>query len=170
MNALDTLTALADRHKRERSPNFPTKYIPKSKYNDKDANGLTACIVDWFTLNGHWATRLQSTGTYRNDIKKFVASQQRTGIPDVMGVMNGGHSVFIEVKVGRDCLSADQKQTISDLQVVGASVFVARDFQSFYDWFLALTASPDNVFDGATPFGFDIIREPAQRLTNGPTL
>jgi len=44
----------------------------KEKYRDDTANGLTKCIVAWFKINGHFATRITSTGTYRPELKKFI--------------------------------------------------------------------------------------------------
>ena len=139
--ALTYLNTLADQRKAERSPHFPTKFIPRSKYNDRDANSLTRCVVDYCNLTGHFATRLQSTGTYRADVSKYIPSQQRAGLPDVFAVVEG-RAVFVEVKHGADGLSDVKKGTISDLQSEGARVYVARDFQSFYDWFTAEFLTP----------------------------
>ncbi len=138
MNALQHLNTLADTRKAQRSPNFPPKYIPRSRYSDKDANGLTKCVVDYLTLSGHFATRLASTGTYRADLQTFVSSQQRAGLPDVLAVVNG-RALFVEVKAGKDRLSETQKQTHTALEQAGASVYIARDFQGFHDWFTDLT-------------------------------
>lgn len=134
--ALAHLNALADQHKAERSPSFPAKFIPRSKYNDRDSNGLTTCIVNYCNLTGHFATRLASTGTYRADVGRYIPSQQRAGLPDVFAVVDG-RAVFVEVKIGADRLSDAQKETIANLEKAGASVFIARDFQTFYDWFAA---------------------------------
>ncbi|MFD1144549.1 VRR-NUC domain-containing protein [Larkinella insperata] len=134
MTAFQHLNALADQHKAARHPSFPAKYTPSSKYSDRDANGLTRCIVDYLNLSGHFGTRLASTGTYRADLQKFVHSQQRAGLPDVFGVVDG-RAVFVEVKVGKDRLSDVQKQTIHQLEQAGAWVYVADSFQGFYDWF-----------------------------------
>ena len=139
--ALTTLCQLADFRKAERSPNFPAKYIPRSKYSDRDANGLTRCIVDYLNFSGHFATRLASTGTYRDDLKKFVPSQQRAGMPDVLAVVEG-RALFVEVKVGRDALSQLQKQTITALEQAGAWVYVAHSFEGFVDWFTAHFLTP----------------------------
>ena len=141
MTALQDLCQLADFRKAERSPNFPAKYIPRSNYSDRDANGLTRCIVDYLNFSGHFATRLQSTGTYRDDLNKFVPSQQRAGMPDVLAVVDG-RALFVEVKVGRDTLSQPQKQTITTLEQAGAWVYVAHSFEGFADWFTAHFLTP----------------------------
>ncbi len=131
-NALATLILLADEAKAIRYPNTP--YRVKCKYSDKDANSLTTAIVDYINLTGNFATRLQSTGTFRADLQKFVPSQQRSGLPDVMAVIDG-QALYVEVKFGKDRLSDDQKEAIAALQKAGASVYIAQNFQSFFDWF-----------------------------------
>ncbi len=134
--ALTHFCQLADQRKAAKHPTLPAHARVKAKYSDADANGLTRAIVDYLNLSGHFATRLQSTGTYRADLGKYVPSQQRRGMPDVFAVVDG-RAVHIEIKVGRDALSSDQKQAISDLKQAGASVYVATTFQGFYDWFIA---------------------------------
>lgn len=139
--ALAHLNTLAEQRKAERSPNFPAKYIPKSKYNDKSSGKLTRCIVDYLNLSGHFATWLQSTGTYRADVGKYIPSQQRAGMPDIFSVVEG-RAVFVEIKIGRNSLSQQQKETISDLQKAGAAVYVAKDFAGFLQWFTAEFLTP----------------------------
>ncbi|GAB2554285.1 VRR-NUC domain-containing protein [Spirosoma areae] len=124
----------------EQTARKPKKKGPKTE----SANALTRRIVEHIRKQGHFATRLSSTGTFRADLKKFVPSQQRTGLPDIMAVVES-RACFVEVKVGRDTLSQDQKKAIAELQKAGACVFVARDFDSFTAWFTAefLTATAD---------------------------
>lgn len=141
MTALQHLNELADKHKAQRSPNFPAKYIPRSHYRDRDANGLTRCIVDYLNYSGYFATRLAGTGTYRDDIKKYIPSQQRAGLPDVMAVVMG-RAVFVEVKAGKDHLSENQKATIAALSQAGAWCIVVHSFEEFHRWFTAQFCSP----------------------------
>lgn len=98
------------------------------------ANDLTRKIVAYFQDYGHFATRLQSTGTYRDDLKKFVPSQQRAGLPDVLAVVNA-KAVFVEVKIGKDRLSEAQNSAIEDLENAGAVIYVAHTFEGFRKWF-----------------------------------
>lgn len=110
---------------------------PRSKKpKPETANQLTRRIVSHVQANGGFATRLQSTGTYRDDLKKYVPSQQVSGMPDVFAVVEG-RAVFIEVKAGKDHLSDVQKQTIADLEPAGAWVYVAHTFDGFQEWFPA---------------------------------
>ncbi len=63
--ALSHLYQLADERKAAKHPTLPAHARVKAKYSDRSANDLTRCIVDYLTLLGHFATRLQSTGTYQ---------------------------------------------------------------------------------------------------------
>ena len=139
--ALNEICKLADERKAAKHPNLPAHARVKAKYSDQDANGLTRAVVDHLTLSGHFATRLASTGTYRADIGKYIPSQQRAGICDVLAVVEG-RAVFIEIKVGRDSLSQQQKETIADLQKAGASVYAVRNFAEFLQWFTAEFLTP----------------------------
>ena len=139
--ALRQLEMLVVAAKAAKHPTLPPHARLKAKYSDKSANDLTRAVVDFLTYSGHFATRLQSVGTYREDLKKFVASQQRKGLPDVFAVVHG-RAVFCEVKYGKDRLSDDQKEAIADLEKAGAWVYTAKDFQGFFDWFNTLTRPP----------------------------
>jgi hypothetical protein len=110
----------------------PTRKPKGSK--PETANSLTRKVVNHIQAHGGFATRLQSTGQYRDDLQKFVPSQQRSGLPDVMAVFDG-KSCFVEIKIGRDTLSGDQRKAIAELEQAGACVFVAKDFESFQRWF-----------------------------------
>lgn len=112
---------------------------PKPK--TETANELTWRIVKYVQGKGHFATRLQSTGTYRDDLKKFVPSQQRAGLPDVLAIVDG-LTAFVEVKAGKDRLSEVQKETIKVLLQAGAFVFVAHSFEEFENWFTAHFLTP----------------------------
>lgn len=113
-------------------PNTPRYAIPESKFTDKDTNGLTNCIIEYFRVKfGAFCTRLSSTGVYREDIKKYVANQQLSGMPDVFALYKGT-VIFVEVKHSKDKLSAVQEKRIEQLRGAGALVFVAKDFKSFF--------------------------------------
>lgn len=60
-------------------------------------------------------------------------------MPDVCAVVQG-RAIYVEVKVGEDRLSDAQKATVSALVRAHAYVYVARDFQGFYDWYQTFIA------------------------------
>ncbi|MFD1141845.1 VRR-NUC domain-containing protein [Larkinella insperata] len=109
-------------------------YVPKTKFSDKTANDLTQAAIRSIQLlfEDSFATRLSSTGTYRQDVGRFVPSQQRKGLPDIFGVVEG-LAVFIEIKMPGDRLSADQVQTITELRAAGAWVLIASNYEDVYN-------------------------------------
>lgn len=132
--ALQRLTKLDLESRQAAHPDVPAFAIVKRKFSDATANGLTRAIVRCFELHYPFATRVASTGSYRADLKQFIASQQRAGIPDVFAVIEG-HAVFVEVKIGRDRLSNVQKETIAALISSGATVYCAHTFEGFWSFF-----------------------------------
>ena len=106
------------------------------------ANDLTRQIIRFVRQDPDaFATRLNSTGIYRADLKKYVPSQQVAGIPDIYACVNG-RAVHIEVKVGKDQTSDAQRNTIADLMRAGADVYVAKDFEGFKEWFVRWFQTP----------------------------
>lgn len=71
------------------------------KFSDNKANDLQKLIVKFFEFHGGFATRINSTGIYRADLKKFVRNTQKKGLGDVQIVYNG-KTIYLEVKIGKD--------------------------------------------------------------------
>ncbi len=137
MTALQHLNALDDQRKAQRSPNFPVKYIPKSKYNDRDANGLTTAVIACIELHGGYAVRINTQGQYNEGLGRWTKSQTRKGTADVHAILNGQH-LSIEIKVGKDQLSDDQRKTAYEVEKAGGRYYVDRNFETFWQWFTAL--------------------------------
>lgn len=148
MNALDRLRKLALKVKRGKYPNVPEYALPAPKYNDKTANGLTECIIDFIRLRGMQAERISCEGKVIDTRKttrdvvgnlKTVGSIRRVrtsaqvGTADISATIRG-RSVKIEVKIGNDCQSPDQKAYQGDIEKAGGLYVIAKTFQGFYDW------------------------------------
>lgn len=129
--AVKTLEAMADEAARKRYPNNP--HLAPRKYRDDTANKLTKCIVDYITFCGGFASRVSTTGQYRNDIKKWIPGTVKKGMPDVTGTLKG-RSLFIEVKIGRDKMSEDQKKVKRQIENSGGLYFIAKNFTDFKEW------------------------------------
>lgn len=145
--ALNLLRDLDNEEKRKKYETVPPEYIPKTKFEDKTSNGLTACILRWMHLNGHYATRVTTTGrklpnTTVTDVIGRARVMQGTWIPgttrigtaDIHAVIAGMHC-SIEVKIGRDVMSEAQHQTKEDIEQSGGLYFVAKDFESFMNFY-----------------------------------
>ena len=118
--------------------------------SDKTANGLTKCIIDWITLKGGNANRINTQGQARvNKIPRYniltgkteyrdsvtwTPSTTRIGTPDIDAIIQG-KAVKIEVKIGKDKLSEAQKKHLEDIARAGGMYFVARDMDSFVNWY-----------------------------------
>lgn len=137
MTALQQLNALAYQCKAAKNPSVPAQCIPKSKYNDRHANGLTTPVIACIELYGGYAVRINTQGRYNEELGQWTKSQTRKGTADVHGILNGQH-LSIEIKVGKDRLSDDQHRTAYDVEKAGGRYYFARDFGTFWQWFTAL--------------------------------
>ena len=114
-------------------------------FADSTSNGLTNCIIDWINYSGGHAVRINTQGQARKEkielafgnrreIVRFTPSTTAKGTFDITATIMG-RSVKIEVKVGRDSLSSAQIKQMEKEEAAGALCFVARDMQSFVQWF-----------------------------------
>lgn len=132
--ALKDLALLSLEGKRQKYPNVPTNAVPATKYTDKTANGLTKCILSLLQVEGCYATRIQSQGQYHEKLQSWTKGTTSKGTADIHATINGRH-VSIEIKIGKDRQSEAQRATQAKIEAAGGLYFIARDFQSFYDYF-----------------------------------
>ena len=111
-------------------PNFPNYARVTPIFRDDNANGLTKCIVKWLEMNGYFAGRVNTTGTYSQKLKKYIHSGSKRGMADVTAVINGRH-VSIEVKVGKDKLREAQINVKREIEQAGGIYIVASSFDNF---------------------------------------
>ena len=150
MKAIEHLRALKLADIKARYPNVPSIALPKFEYNEKSANGLTRCIVDFLNLSGHQAERINTMGrmvdnrkTYTDVIgrtktigsAKYIPTTGTKGSADISATIKG-RSVKIEVKYGKDRQSQDQKAYQEMIERAGGVYILAKDFDTFYQWYL----------------------------------
>lgn len=135
VSPLHYLASLEMAEKRRTHPNVPEYGRVKSKFNVKDANSLTQAIKRCLELHGCYVTRVQSQGQWNQALGRFTHSTTRRGTADLHAVINGQH-VSIEVKWGKDRLSADQKKTAQQVQAAGGVYLVIKDYEIFWNWFV----------------------------------
>lgn len=135
MKALQILQQLAHRKKVDLHPLIPLHALPK--FTDQNTNGLTTAVIECFRLHGFFATRIDSKGTYNQALKRFIPSNQKKGLPDVFAQAPGLPPIWVMVKceATKDRLKPHQVEVIEQLRRSGALVFVATDFEDFYQWF-----------------------------------
>lgn len=136
----------------KRYPNNP--YPCLDKWSDRKANDLTKAIIGFLRLIGYQAERISSSGrvigkqkTVTNVVGqmrvigsvKYIPPTSTNGTADISATIEG-ISVKIEVKIGRDKQSEDQKLYQKAVEDAGGIYWIAKDFQSFYNWVIELIA------------------------------
>ena len=134
MNGLKELQQMDNEAKAIRLKAIPEHARPKTKFSDKSSNGLTKAIIQWITLNQGYAVRVSSAGRYLPGAKKFIPSTTKKGTADIHATINGRHA-SIEVKIGNDKMSEAQERTKQEVERAGGLYFIARDFDSFLEWY-----------------------------------
>jgi len=132
----------------EKYPAVPLTALARTKWNDKTANGLTQCIVKFLDMSGHQAERINTMGVYRGPKKvrdvdgitrnigkgRYTKSTGTKGSADISATING-KSVKIEVKIGKDRQSEDQKIYQAAIERAGGLYFIAKNFDDFLEWY-----------------------------------
>lgn len=130
-------------------PTIPDKVFAKKQFRDDTANGLTKCIITFIKFNGGQAERINTTGRLiKSNLRclgekdhrmaymssKWIPGTSTRGSADISATING-MSVKIEVKIGKDRQSEDQKRYQEAIEKAGGLYFIARDFPSFKVWY-----------------------------------
>ena len=128
---LKELGKLADQLNAEKHPLLPPHALVKKRFKDTTANELTKTIIwDMYHVRQGVAYRINNGAVY--DVKKKVYRKgvQRKGIPDIIGIING-RFFGIEVKIGADRQSADQKEIEREINDAGGVYFVAKSYDDY---------------------------------------
>ena len=129
-------------HHRERYPSVPTVAIPKPEYKLTDTNGLTRAIIDFIRFSGGHAERVNTMGRQikaKSGKQIWIQTTATKGSADIHAIWHG-RTLAIEVKnaATRDRLRPKQAEYAAKVQRAGGLYFVARTFDSFYEWFQTL--------------------------------
>ncbi|MHC1778459.1 MAG: hypothetical protein AB9834_23860 [Lentimicrobium sp.] len=154
MKALSNLRQMATAEMKRKHTSYPENLtLPVKAYTDKTANGLTRCIIDFLKFSGWQAERINTTGRpidrrqivtdvigNRRQIGsiEWIKSGSTPGSADISATIKG-RSVKIEVKckaTGDNYQSEGQKLYQQQIEAAGGLYYIARDFQSFYDWYI----------------------------------
>lgn len=146
MKQKDSLKQLTEQDwaKRCTETRMPIAYVPKNKFVDNTANGLTKCIITKLNLDGWQAERISNSGRYIDDSKivtnvlghqrkigsgKFIPGSGTNGTADISCTIRG-LSIKIEVKM-KDKQSDAQKLYQTNIEKAGGIYFIARDYDEF---------------------------------------
>lgn len=118
--------------------------VPRpTPYNDKTANGLTRCVMDFLKFHGFYANRISSTGLMRKDKAgqlKWTKGGTRPGVADIHAVIAGRHC-SIEIKTGRDVMSQHQHAEKKRIEAAGGVYVVVSSMDQFFYWYETFTKS-----------------------------
>ena len=123
---------------------YPESFFrdPK-KYNDKTANGLTQLVIRYIKFIGGQAERISSSGrpidrtkevkdyigrTYKIGSIEWIPSTSTNGTADVSATIKG-RSVKVEVKIGNDRMSDNQKKYKGNVEAAGGIYMIAKTFE-----------------------------------------
>ena len=152
-SAIQILRQMAAAEMKRKHTSYPENLtLPVKPYNDKTANGLTRCIIDFLKFSGWQAERINTTGrpVDRREIVTNVIGQKRQigsvewirsgstpGSADISATIKG-RSVKIEVKcraTGDHYQSEAQIRYQQAIEKAGGIYIVARTFEQFYGWY-----------------------------------
>ncbi len=146
---LKILIELSQERNRKKYSLVPAHAMPVPKYEDRTANGLTRCIIDYINILGGQAERISNTGRYIDQTKvvsshigqvrtigsgKWIPGQGTKGTADVSATFQG-RSVKVEVKIGADRQSAAQIKYQQSIEEAGGIYIIASTFDRFYTEF-----------------------------------
>lgn len=128
---LKELSELATKLKMEKHPDFPPHALVKKRFKDTTANELTKTIIwDMYHVREGVAYRINNGAVYDKKRGVYRAGVQKKGVPDIIGIING-RFIGIEVKIGKDRQSADQKLIEKEINAAGGVYFIAKSYDDY---------------------------------------
>lgn len=145
---------------RAEHPDFPEAYLPKKKFTDRTANGLTQAVITFLNLSGHFAERVSSSGRMIDNRQittnavgqktmigstKWIPGSMTKGTADISCTMkrpSDGQIISwkVEIKIGKDRMSEAQHEYKRKVEAAGAVYTVVHNFQEFKDEYAKLMA------------------------------
>lgn len=129
-------TETQEERDRKMADYFSEATLAKGKKAQSPANKLTSQVVKWFIAHGGTAGRVNTGGTYDAKIGKFRTSGSKKGFEDVSACfpvtpLRIGLNIGVEIKIGKDRQSEDQKIRQAELEKAGGVYLIAKDYDSF---------------------------------------
>jgi hypothetical protein len=120
-------------------PATPTPAKPRKTRNTKPTNSLTTAIISWLQLQRCKAWRQNNAPVYDTVRGCFRKGSTVDGISDVMGYHRPtGRVLAVEVKVGKDTLTDEQREFLEDVRDAGGFACEGRSLEQvqaeFIQW------------------------------------
>lgn len=111
------------------------KRVTKPGKKPETANRITANIIRAVNMQpGCVAYRINNVGVWDEAKQVYRRGNTQKGIGDIHATIRG-RSVWIEVKAGKDKLSAEQMMFRQEVECAGGVYFEARNTDYFLNWF-----------------------------------
>ena len=104
----------------------------KSGFSDRKANELQKAMQAWYFMNGGFATRRNTQGTYSVALGKYIRSGATNGAEDVDGTLKG-INVKWEVKIGKDTQRPAQIAYQLQIERAGGIYKITKTFDDFLE-------------------------------------
>ena len=128
---LKELAKLANELNAEKHPLLPPHALVKKRFKDTTANDLTKTIIwDMYHVRQGVAYRINNGAVYDRKKGVYRKGVQRKGVPDIIGIIDG-RFFGIEVKIGKDRQSADQKEIEKEIGNAGGVYFIAKSYDDY---------------------------------------
>lgn len=105
----------------------------RGKWEDETSNGLTRAVIDFLKYEGGAFTRVNVMGVPRkNKYGQTIMTPSTTvkGTADIVGTIAGLY-MAVEIKIGSDSQSDEQKAEEARIKRAGGIYFVAKTFPGF---------------------------------------
>ena len=96
------------------------------------ASELTNQIIDYIYKAGGYAWRASSVGVFDTK-RQYFRTAAKKGVADILCCYRG-QMIAVEVKIGKDKLSDEQKGFLENISAVGGNTYVAGSFHEFKEW------------------------------------
>lgn len=105
----------------------------KKKRNTAPTNELTKQVMKVIRESGGYAVRINTTGFYKEDLGKWINGTTTKGTSDIHACIFGKH-LSLEIKVGSDTQSDDQKNIENAVLASGGVYLIVRTLEEFRAW------------------------------------
>lgn len=106
-------------------------------FSGKKTNLLTGICVYWLRSEGYFAQRNNTTGTPRkmpDGSVKWTPATGMKGSSDIVAIGNGGRSLFVEIKYGRDRVRPAQEKFQEAVTAQGADYVIVKRFDDLIEY------------------------------------
>lgn len=133
MDALGRMTPQEIAEEQARISGYFGRPNPNKK-KQSPANALTDAVITYIKLKGGIAYRINNMGIFDEKLGRFRFSGTKKGIPDIIGI-HKGRFIGVEIKIGTDRQSDDQKLREQEIIKAGGYYYIAKEFDSFKIWY-----------------------------------